>query len=433
MGEIATLIILFVLSAFFSASETALTSLSKIKLSRMVEHKVRGAKLVKELKEKPSEFLSTILIGNNLVNIAASALATFMSIRFFADLGWGGEAAAVGTATGVMTFLILTFGEIVPKTVALRQAEKFSLFAAPIILVLMTILKPVAYFIGFICRPFIFLLGGKAPEKGPFITEDEIQLILAAGEKEGVIEEEERQMITSIFEFGDTVVREVMTPRPDISACSSDKSLEEVKNIIIESGHSRIPIYENNLDNIVGVIYAKDLLKGIMKEDEGKSRNIRDYLRPAVFIPEAKKVPELLHEMQAARTHLAIIVDEFGVSSGLVTLEDLIEEIVGEIHDEFEREEKMVEKVDKSTFIVDGRMTLKDLNDDLKLNLPEEEKEYDTIGGFVFSQLGKAPSVGQVVRYEDFLISIERVLKRRITRVKIAKKPRSIEDEAVGG
>ncbi|MFH1684047.1 MAG: hemolysin family protein, partial [Candidatus Margulisiibacteriota bacterium] len=223
------------------------------------------------------------------------------------------------------------------------------------------------------------------------------------------------------------VVREVMTPRPDISACSADKSLEDVKNIIIESGHSRIPIYENNLDNIIGMIYAKDLLKA------GTGENIKNILRPAVFIPEAKKVDELLHEMQTARTHLAIIVDEFGVSSGLVTLEDLIEEIVGEIHDEFEREEKMIDNVDKNTFIVDGRMTLKDLNDELRLNLPEEEKEYDTIGGFVFSQLGRAPSVGQVVRFEDLLISIERVLKRRITRVKITIKPKTIEEEAVGG
>ncbi|MBU0672294.1 MAG: hemolysin family protein [Candidatus Margulisbacteria bacterium] len=427
MAEIILLIVLFALSAFFSASETALTSLSRLRVSRLVEQKIRGAKLVRNLKEKPSEFLSTILIGNNLVNIAASALATSMAIRLFFARGFGSATLAVGTATGVMTFLILTFGEIIPKTIALRRAEKLSIFIAPIILVLGVLLRPIAYFIGFLCWPFILLFGGKAPGKGPFITEEEIRLILAAGEKEGVIEEDERQMITSIFEFGDTVVREVMTPRPDISACSADQTLEAVKNVIIDSGHSRIPVYEGNLDNVIGTIYAKDLLSA------GAEVKIRDILRPAVFIPETKKVDELLHEMQAARTHLAIIVDEYGVSSGLVTLEDLVEEIVGEIHDEFERDEKMINKIDASTFIINGLMSLKDLNDELKLDLPEKEKEYDTIGGFVFAQLGKMPAVGNAVRYEDLVISVERVLRRRITRVKIVKLPRTIEEEAVGG
>ncbi len=427
MVEIIVLVVLFVLSAFFSAAETALTSLSRIRINRLVEQKVRGAKLVAELKENPSEFLSTILIGNNLVNIAASALATAMIIELFMARGWGGAGAAVGTATGIMTFLILTFGEIIPKTIAIRRAEAFSLFVAPIVITLRAILRPVAYAIGFITRPFIALFGGQAPHKGPFITEDEIRLILAAGEKEGVIEEEERQMITSIFEFTDTLVREVMTPRPDISACSSQSSLAEVRQVIIESGHSRIPIYETTLDNVVGVVFAKDLLK------TGERTLIKDVLRPSTFIPETKKVPELLHEMQAARTHLAMIMDEYGVTVGLVTLEDLIEEIVGEIHDEFEREEKMIEKLDKRSYVVDGRISVKDLNDRLKLDIPEKDKEYDTISGFVFAQLGKAPSVGDVVRHEDLLISVERILRRRITRVKIVKVDKSDDEEAVGG
>jgi putative hemolysin len=427
MGEIILLVILFILSAFFSASETALTSLSHIRVSRLAEQKLAGAKFVRKLKEKPSEFLSTILIGNNLVNIAAAALATSMAIRFFAARGWGSAAAAVGAATGIMTFLILVFGEIVPKTVAIRNAEKLSLLVSPAIFGLRLVLFPVAWAIGFLTLPIIRLFGGRAPEKGPFVTEAEIRLILAAGQREGVIEEEERQMITSIFEFADTIVREVMTPRPDITAVPVGDPVPGIIRTIIESGHSRIPVYETNLDNIVGVIYAKDLLKG------GEVTNLRDALRPVVFIPETKNVSELLHEMQAARTHLAIIVDEYGMTSGLVTLEDLIEEIVGEIHDEFEREEKMIEKIDKNTYIVDGRISIKDLNDRLKFNLPEEEKEFDTIGGFVLDQLGKAPSVGDVARHEDLLISVERVLRRRITRVKIARMPRGVEEEAVGG
>lgn len=425
MGEIILLIILFILSAFFSAAETALTSLSRIRVGRMVEQKLPGARLVKELKEKPSEFLSTILIGNNLVNIAAAALATSITIKFFIARGWDGVGAAVGVATGVMTFLILVFGEIIPKTVALRSAAGISLVISPIIFGLQVILRPIAYFIGLITRPFIFLLGGKAPERGPFITEEEIKLILAAGEREGVIEEEEREMITSIFEFGETVVREVMTPRPDITAAEVNQPLESIVKTIMESGHSRIPIYEGNLDNILGVIYAKDLLK----PEEGV--NIRDLLRPAIFIPESKKVADLLHEMQSARTHLAVIVDEYGMTSGLVTLEDLIEEIVGEIHDEFEREEKKVVKVDENTALVDAALTISDANDLLEINLPE--KEYDTLAGFVFGQLGKIPAVGDVVRYDNLVISVERIHRRRITRVKVVKLPRGMEEEVVGG
>ncbi|MEA3493387.1 MAG: hemolysin family protein [Candidatus Margulisiibacteriota bacterium] len=418
------LIVLFILSALFSASETAFTSLSRIKVGRMVEQKLRGAKLVSLLKENSSDFLATILIGNNLVNIAASVLATSIIIRMFEENGWN-MGLAVGAATGIMTLLILTFGEIIPKTIAIRRAEKFALLVAPLIFGLSIILKPFAFIFSIISRPFILLFGGKAPEKGPFISEEEIKLILAAGEKEGVIEEEEREMITSIFEFGDTIVREVMTPRPDISACQADQSIGGLINVIVDSGHSRIPIYEGNLDNIVGIVYAKDILK------QGKDVKIREMLRTAIFIPETKKVPELMHEMQAARTHLAVIVDEYGMTSGLVTLEDLVEEIVGEIHDEFERDEKMLEKIDNNNYLVVGRMAIKDLNDELKLNLPE--KDVDTIGGFVFGLLGRSPSVGASAKYENIIFSVERIHRRRITRVKIVKSIGDFGEESVGG
>lgn len=424
MSEVIILIVLFILSAFFSASETAFTSLSRIKVGRMVEQKLRGAKLVSLLKENSSDFLATILIGNNLANIAASVLATSIIIRMFEENGWN-MGLAVGTATGIMTLLILTFGEIIPKTIAIRKAEKFSLLVAPLIFGLSIILKPFAFIFSIISRPFILLFGGKAPEKGPFISEAEIKLILAAGEKEGVIEEEEREMITSIFEFGDTIVREVMTPRPDISTCQADQPIDALIKVIVESGHSRIPIYEGNLDNIVGVVYAKDILK------YGKEVKIKEMLRTATFIPETKKVSELMHEMQAARTHLAVIVDEYGMTSGLVTLEDLVEEIVGEIHDEFERDEKMIEKLDNNNYLVVGRMAIKDLNDELKLNLPE--KDVDTIGGFVFGQLGRMPSVGASIKYENIIFSVERIHRRRITRVRITKLVRDIGEEAVGG
>jgi len=425
MTEFIVLIILFALSAFFSASETSLTTLSGIKLHIMLEKKIRGAGQVKQLKDNPNNFLSTILIGNNLVNTAAAAIATSIIIQFFEARGWGNLGLAIGLATGIITFLVLVFGEIIPKTVAIRNAEKISVMVAPVVITLQFIIRPMAYFIGFISRPIIHLFGGKTPEKGPFITEEDIHIILATGEKQGVIEEEERQMISSIFDFTDTIVREVMTPRPDIIAADVNSSRDDIINAVIESGHSRIPVYDGNLDNVTGLIYAKDLLKVKGKED------VREYIRTVVFIPETKKVAELLHEMQSARTHLAIIVDEYGITAGLVTLEDLVEEIVGEIHDEFERDEKTIEKLDDNTYIVDGKMTIKDLNEQLGTFLPE--KDYDTIGGYVFGELGKAPSVGDSVRYENILAGVERILRRRITRVKIIKLPKYVEEEGVGG
>lgn len=425
MMEILVLIVLLFFSAFFSASETALTSLSHLRIQRLLEKKVPGAKLLAKLKENPSGFLSTILIGNNLVNIAAAALATTIAIQLSEAGGWGGVGIAVSLATGLTTFLILVFGEITPKTLAINKAEQFSLVATPIIFGLQVILTPIAYLIGFFSRPLIWLLGGKSPEKGPFITEEEINLVLAAGEKEGVIEEEEREMISSIFEFGDTIVREVMTPRPDIVAAEVTEPLARVMEQIMESGHSRVPVYEGTLDNVIGVIYAKDLLR---HKEAGTA--VRDIVRQAIFVPETKKISELLHEMQSARTHVALIVDEYGMTSGLVTMEDLIEEIVGEIHDEFEREEKAIEKIDETTVMVSGKLSISDINDRLGINLPEEE--YDTIGGFVFGKLGKLPAVGNVLRFDNLLISVERLHRRRITRLKIVKLPAETE-EGVGG
>lgn len=423
MTEVLWLVFFLSLTAFFSASETAITSLTKIKIRRLVDQKVRGSLRLEQLKEKPNEFLSTILIGNALVTTAAAALATSVTIAMFEKAGWGSVGIAIGIATGVMTLLLLIFGEITPKTVAIHNAEKVALFVSPIIYGLKIIFLPIAFVVSIFSRPLVYIFGGKT-SKGGFLTEEEIELVLAEGEREGLIEEEERAMITSIFDFGDTIAREVMTPRPDMIACEVNQTVKEVTKLIIDSGHSRIPVYEGNLDNVIGVVYAKDMLK------KAKA-TIREMLHPPFVIPESKKVSELLHEMQAARTHLAIIADEYGMTSGIVTMEDLVEEIVGEIHDEFEREEKGYEHVEDGATIIDGKLSIPDLNDRLGVDIPKGD--YDTVGGFVFSQLGKAPSVGDVVHYENLLISVERVQRRRITRVKIVKFPEKIEEEGVGG
>jgi len=423
--ELLILLVCILLSAFFSATETAFTSLSRIKVSHMVERRQPGARLVKKLKEDPAKLLSTVLIGNNIVNIGASVLATTIVLRMTEQLGWGGIGTAAGIATGVMTFFILIFGEITPKTVAIRHAEAIAFFSAWPILIISFILMPVAIFLAAFSRPLIYLFGGRMPEGGPFVTEEEIKMLIAAGAREGVIESEEKEMISSIFEFGETRVSEVMTPRPDIKAVEDATPIEEVIKLILETGHSRIPVYEGNIDNIIGMVYSKDLLS-CARED-----SLRNYLRAALFIPESKRLDDLLHQMQAARTHVAIVVDEFGVTAGIVSLEDLVEEIVGEIHDEFERLEKNFEKIEENVYLVDGKLSISDLNRELMLSLPEED--YDTVAGFVMGQLGKVPSVGDVMKYDNIEISVEKVSKRRILRLKVLKLKQGIEDNMVGG
>jgi len=429
--QLILLLILIFLSAFFSMSETALTSVSRVKVRNLLEQKKRGAKALSELRENPSKFLGTILVGNNIVNISASALATSISIQVLETYGLHEIGIAVGIAIGITTFFILVFGEITPKTVAIRNAERISLFSAPIIRVLSVILAPFVQIFTFVSIPFIRLFGGKMLERGPFLTLEEIKMLLLTGEREGVIEEEEKEMISSIFEFGETIVREVMTPKPDMQCLPIESSVDQAIKAILESGHSRIPVYEGNIDNIVGIIYAKDLLKTI--EVDRSKLNLKDFMRPAIFVPESKKVDDLLHQMQGARTHIAIIIDEYGATAGLVTLEDLIEEIVGEIYDEFEKKAKSIEKIDDRTYIVDARLSIPDVNQALKIRL--SKKKYDTVGGFVMDGLGKVPAVGDSLKYYNLRISVERVYRRRITRVKIEKIPKKYEEgmEAVGG
>jgi len=425
--EYMFLFVLIVLSAFFSSSETAITSISRIKVEELKEKKKVGAKALAFLKENPSTMLATILVGNNLVNISASALATSLSISALSAYGFSGVGVALGVSIGIMTFIILVFGEIIPKTVAIRNAERIALSASPLIRFLSAMLYPIVKILIFISTPFVILFGGKMPKRGPFLTFEQIKMLLSIGEKEGIIEEEEREMISSIFEFGKTSVRAVMTPKPDMQCIDASAKLDSIINLIIDGGHSRIPVYDGSLDNIIGVIYAKDLLK-VYASGNGPA-NIKELLRPALFIPEGKRVDDLLHEMQAARTHIAMVVDEYGGTAGLVTLEDLVEEIVGEIYDEFEKKVKSVEKIDDNTIILDARLSLSDVKELVGIQIPKGE--YDTLGGFIFGLLGKVPAVGDQVHYENITISVERVQKRRITRAKIIKIPNEVE--GVGG
>jgi putative hemolysin len=336
--ELLVLFVLVLLSALFSLSETAITTVSRIKIRHMVEQKVRGSRSLQKLREYPSRLLGAVLIGNNIVNIGASSLATSMTIDYMTKIGLAGISWSVGIATGIMTLVILVFAEIIPKTIAIRNADRMALTAAPYIDLLSVILQPIILFLSWVSSPVIGIFGAKMPRQGPFLSREEIRLLLAISEKDVGIEEEEREMISSIFEFGSTVAREVITPRPDMVCIDAGEKIEKAINLMIDSGHSRIPVYDGNLDNIIGVIYAKELLK-VASTGIG-DHSLRDFIRPVLVIPESKKVHELLHEMQGMRTHIAIIVDEYGTTRGLISIEDLMEEIVGEIHDEFEKEEK---------------------------------------------------------------------------------------------
>ncbi|MDD5593821.1 MAG: hemolysin family protein, partial [Candidatus Margulisbacteria bacterium] len=331
MTEILLLIIFIALSAFFSASETAMTTISRPKIAQLVEAKRPGARTLRKLREDPAKLLSTILIGNNVVNISASVLATTVITGYFEKLGMADVGVIIGAAIGFMTLFLLVFGEITPKTVAIRNAETWALWLAPPMLAIEWVLTPVAWLLSLISRPFIFIFGGKLTEQGPFISEEEIKALLFIGEKEGVIEREEREMISSVFKFGDLTAREVMTGRSKMICVEAQASIEETVAKIKESGHSRLPVYDQNFDNIIGVVYAKDLLTA------DRSDKLNDHLRQALFIPGGKKISDVMGQMQAEYKHLAIVVDEFGHTLGLVTLEDLVEEIVGEIHDEYER------------------------------------------------------------------------------------------------
>lgn len=420
IGGIITLSILLIFSAFFSAAETAMVSISRLRLAQMLEEKINGVQALNRIRKEPGRMLTTILIGNNIANIWASVLAASLVFEYSKGITKEDFSFIVGVITGVMTFLILVFGEIVPKTIALRNAEKFALFAAPLILLIEFIFKPIEYLLTIITRPIVRIFGGPGEKS---LTQEEIKMVISAGVKAGVLEQEEKEMISSVIEFSQTSVSEVMTPKPDIHAIELNQSIENLKILIQQVGRSRIPVYEGNLDNIVGVVYAKDLVA--LQES-----SIKEYLHPVLTVPESKMIDELLREMQSSHIHMAIIVDEYGSTSGIVTMEDLLEEIVGEIHDEFEKGAKRIEKIDAQTWLVDATLSIDDVKKELDALLPDGD--YDTLAGFVLSQLGRLPSMGDAVNINSIKITVDKIYRRRIMRIKLQKiKPSG--EEMVGG
>ncbi len=399
--EFVILLFLLFFSAFFSGSETALLSLNKIRIKKLAREGNKNAIIVEELINNPETLLATILVGNNIVNIAAASIATAIAIEFFGSKG-------IGIATGVLTFVILVFGEITPKSISAENAERISLLVA----------KPIKFFIKFF-SPLVYILTlitgpvtKRSGKRRVMITEDEIRLLVEMGEKEGVIEKEEKEMIKGVFEVGDMVAKEVMIPRVDMVCIEVNESIDEALKLIRETGFSRIPVYEGNRDNIVGILYAKDIIRHLNKKIK-----IKDIMRPPFFIPETKSLRELLREMQKLKLHMAIVVDEYGGTAGLVTLEDIIEEIVGEIMDEVDEEEELIRRIDENTWLVNARARIEEVNEILNLEIPEDE--FETIGGFVFNKLGKIPKIGDYIEIDGVKITVEKMKDKRIRKVRI--------------
>ena len=414
--QLIILLILLGLSAFFSSAETALTTVNKIRIRSLAEDGNKRAKTVLKITDDSGKMLSAILIGNNIVNLSAASLTTSLAYSF------GGSMVAI--ASGILTVLILLFGEITPKTMATIHAEKMALIYAPIISIFMKVMTPVIFIINGLSIGVLFLLRVDPNAKNDLMTETELRTIVDVSHEDGVIESDEREMIYNVFDLGDAKAKDVMVPRVHVTFADVNSTYEELLDIFREDKFTRLPIFEDTTDNVVGTINMKDLLL----YDNTKEFHIRDILREAYFTYEYKSISELLVEMRQASFNIAIVLDEYGETAGLITLEDILEEIVGEIHDEYdENEEDFVQEVSEREYIIEGSMNLDDLNDRLDLDLNSEE--YDSLGGFIIERLDRLPEAGDsIVTEEGIRMVVEKLDKNRIEKVHVYL-PESVMEE----
>jgi CBS domain containing-hemolysin-like protein len=404
------------LAAFAAVSQSTISRIGRVRAHHLAQDKKRGSIALVAIANDPAPYLNAVVLLSVLAHVVGTSVATWLAVRAF---GIGGVTIAIV----IMTIVGFVLAEVVPKTFAVQRLDSAALTVAPTVRVVGRLLHPVAQLLVWLANAAMVLLPGKGLPRGPFVTEDEIKHLVDVAEEEEEIEEDERELIHSIFEFGDTVVREVMVPRPDMITLPSDATLDQALEVIVEAGYSRIPLYEGDNDNIIGVLYAKDVLKRV-HESQGAQR-VAALARKPTYVPEQKKVAELLREMQTQRVHMAIVVDEYGGTAGLVTIEDLIEEIVGEIVDEYDKEEPLVEPIDDETIRVDAKMPIDEVNELLGVDLPHEE--WDTVGGLVFGLTGRVPFAGETVKFDSLEFRTERVTGRRIQKVVIKKLPRNTQ------
>ena len=410
-GQIIALIICLGFSAFFSMSETALMSISKIKIRHMVEEGNKDYKALEKLLDNPSKLIGGILIGNNIANIGGSSIATAIAIKAMGE-------GSVALSTAMMTILVLIFGEITPKSLAKENSEKISLIVVKPIQIIVKVLTPLVFVFTNISGLFIKLLGGENKENEPFITEEELKTMVGVSEEEGILENEEKKFIFNVFEFGDTQVKDVMVQRLNLVAIDVNSRYDEVFKLIEAEHFTRIPVYENNIDNIIGVLHIKDLFINKAYLSEGKKFDIKDHIREINYTFEYKKIIELFSQMKKSRNHMSVVIDEYGGTVGIVTIEDLIEELVGEIDDEYDiqREDNII-KINDNEYIVNAQTRLEDLSDILDLKIRSEE--FDSIGGFILGQKGSLPKVKDEIYYKNIIFRVESVNKHSVKKIRV--------------
>jgi len=415
--EILLFVICVILSAFFSSSEVALISVTRAKTRTLVNEGKHGSKALAALKEKPDRLLITILIGNNIVNIAAASIATAVAIRTFGDVG-------VGIATGLVVIILLVFGEIGPKIYATRASDSYALAVAPVIFSLSRILIPVIWLVERVSPKF----GLAKASTEPSLTEEEIKEWIDVGKEDGTIEQAEQDMLYSVLEFADTNAREIMTPRVDVIAMEDTVSFEEAIRIFNETGFSRIPVFHDQIDNITGILNVKDVFSAMVSHR--KDSTIKEVMYDPMFVPETKKIDDLLKELQVHRLQMAIVIDEYSSFVGIVTVEDILEEIVGDILDEYDKEEPEIQSISEGVFVVDAQMWVEDINERMKIDLPVEES-YETIGGLLIDRLGHIPlHPGEKIEINERKITliVLQMHGRRIVKVKIVIHPSEGEE-----
>lgn len=416
--QFGLLILLLLLSAFFSSAETAMTTVNKIRIKTLADEENKRAQTLLIILEHSGKMLSAILIGNNVVNLSASALATSLALRLFGR-------ASIGIVTGILTLLVLIFGEITPKTLATIHSEKLALSYSSIIWNMMRILTPVIFLVEQLSMLFLRLLRIDAKAGENAMTEEELLTLVDMSHEDGVIESEERKIIYNVFEFGDAQAKDVMVPRVDMVSVSLDDTYDTVVSIFRKEKFTRLPVYENDRDNIVGILNVKDLL---FLEDR-KNFHISSILYEPYFTYEFKKISELLMEMRQKSVSLTIVLDEYGTAVGMITLEDLLEELVGEIRDEYDEDEKnLIQSLNDREYLIEGSMKLDDINDALGLHL--ESEEYDSIGGYIIEKLDHLPAEGETVQTENGLVlRVEDMDKNRIDKVYLRLPETETEEE----
>ncbi|MDA8192601.1 MAG: hemolysin family protein [Thermaerobacter sp.] len=415
--SIVVLLLVVGISALYSMAETAMMALSRGKVRNLVENGEKRAKRLERVIREPNRLLGTVLVGNNLANIFASSLATAFFIHYF-----GGPGVTISTL--VMTLLILLAAEITPKTYAAYNAESVALRLTLFLDMSARIFGPVVRVLSWVAGGIIRLFGGQA-QGGRLITEEEIRHLVEVGEEEGLLLREERDMIQGIFDLGDTVVREVMVPRIDVKGLSETAPLSEAWDALIQWGHSRLPVFRDTIDDVTGVLYARDVLAYV--KEKPPDTPVRELARPIHYVPETKKIDDLLADFRRRRTHIAVVLDEYGGTAGIVTIEDLLEEIVGEIQDEYDMEDQPLREVEQGRLDVAGLLALDEINDWIDTELPHED--FDTVGGLVLHLLGRVPVEGDVVTLDGVEFTVSKMNGRRVSRVTIRILNEGINDE----